>query len=135
LYLEKIMTNRQTDDLISREQVMEYENRLFAAMKIHDLETLDTLLHDDLLFNTHDGQTVTKAMDLDLHRSGLMVINSISASDYLVNLIGDTAIVAVTIETTGKIADLIMEGRFRYLRVWKMFDNKLKVVGGAISKL
>src|SRR5687768_4644238 len=123
-----------TNGLISKEQVMEYEEKLFSAMKIHDLASLDALLHEDLLFNTYDGQTITKAMDMDFHRSGLMVINSISASDYLINLIGDTAIVAVTIETSGKIEDLIMEGKFRYLRVWKLFNNNLKVIAGAISK-
>ncbi len=105
------------------QHILELEAQLLKAVKNHDIEILDSVLHDDLLFNGPDGQTYTKAQDLEMHRSGAMVVNSISASDETIHLIDDTAIVAVTIETTGNIGDFAMDGQYRYLRVWKAFGK------------
>lgn len=65
---------------MTKEIISKIENQLLQAMLEHDVNALDGLLHDDLLFITPDGQTITKAMDLDAHRKGLMIIEKISTT-------------------------------------------------------
>lgn len=111
-------------------KVEEVEDRLLAAMKAHDIAALDILLHNDLLFLTPDGQAITKAMDLEAHRSGTMVIEKIERTMETINIIDDTAAVTLTLDTKGSMMGQPIEGRFKYIRVWKLFGDQLKVVGG-----
>jgi ketosteroid isomerase-like protein len=120
---------------INKEEITKSEENLLKAIKASDINVLDELLHDDLLFITPDGQTITKVMDLDSHRSGTMIVDEISSNIELINFIEDTAIVVVVIETKGKMLGQPIEGKFRYLRVWKLFSDNWKVIGGSCTKL
>ncbi|HYF03508.1 MAG TPA: nuclear transport factor 2 family protein [Patescibacteria group bacterium] len=121
--------------MTAKEQISECEKNLLKAIKSHDIDALDRMLHDGLLFNTPDGKTVTKEMDLQLHRSGAMVVDSIASSDEIISVIGDTAVVSILIETSGSILDQVLKGKFRYIRVWKLFDETWKVIGGSLVQV
>jgi ketosteroid isomerase-like protein len=121
--------------LIYYDQILEAENKLVAAMRISDVSALDELLHDDLLFITPDGQTVTKSMDLDSHRSGTMVVEEALATIELVNLIEDIAVVTILLKAKGKMLGQPLAGEFRYIRIWKRFKSSWKVVGGSCTQL
>lgn len=123
------------NSLIEKEQVIKVENNLIEAMKISDVEALDKLLHDDLLFITPDGQTITKKMDLDSHKSGAMIIEKIIPTIEIINLIEDIAVVTIVVDTIGKMLGQPIEGKFRYIRFWKLFENKLKVIGGSCTQI
>ena len=69
------------------EQIISCENRLLDAMRNGEIDTLNELLHDDLIFNIPSGQTITKEMDLENYRSGMLVINHISVTDRLIKII------------------------------------------------
>jgi hypothetical protein len=112
-------------------QIAENENRLLKAMLESDTAALDKLLHDDLFFNIPNGITVTKNLDLDNYRSGSLIISSILPSDQIINIINDTAIVAVTLVLNGTYAEQSLDGKYRYLRVWKLFDDSWKVIAGS----
>jgi hypothetical protein len=43
---------------------MEHEEMLRKAMLSSDLQTLDELIHDDLIFVNHFGQILTKEADI-----------------------------------------------------------------------
>lgn len=116
-------------------QIAENENRLLKAMLESDTTALDKLLHDDLLFNVPDGMTVTKNMDLDNYLSGNMIISSVISSDQIIQEIGDTVIVAVTLILNGKYGQQSLDGKYRYLRVWKLFDDYWKVIAGSCALL
>ena len=104
-----------------------------AAIKSCDVAALDELLHDDLLFNMPDGETKTKAFDLETYRLGNMVVENLSATGRTINLIdSETAVVAVTVALTAKWYDTPIDGNFRYLRVWKRFGGKWKVIAGSV---
>lgn len=107
------------------------EKRLIDAMLNANIETLDQLIHPDLLFNSAMGQTITKDIDLQSYSSGLMKIDSINASDQQVNIIGDTAVVAVTIDMNGAYGAQPISGKVRFLRVWKLGDNDWQVIAGS----
>lgn len=120
---------------MTKEIISKIENQLLQAMLAHDVNALDLLLHDDLLFITPDGQTITKAMDLDVHRKGLMVIEKISTNIENIHVIEDLAVVTLIMDTKGKMMNMPIEGKFRYIRVWRKFADGVKVVAGSCTEL
>ncbi|MCX2495918.1 nuclear transport factor 2 family protein [Pedobacter sp. PF22-3] len=113
------------------EKIILLENRLLAAIQTGDVEDLNELLHEDLLFNLPNGVTITKAMDMETYTSGKMAVNSIIPAEQQINLINDTAVVSVKIELKAVYNSQSIEGIFRYLRVWKVFDQEWKVIAGS----
>lgn len=122
-------------DTSYQDQVIARENSLLEAMTTNNVDLLDDLLHDDLLFNGPDGTTAGKVMDLINYRSGNIHLHTATSHDLMINLIGDTAVVAVTVELQGNYLDESLDGRFRYLRVWKLIDNRWQVIGGSVVPL
>jgi hypothetical protein len=116
-------------------EIVAREDALLGAMTTNDVALLDDLLHDDLLFNGPDGQTGTKAQDLANYRSGGIQLRRAEASDRLVSAIGDDAVVAVTVALEGSYLGVRVDGRYRYLRVWKRFGGSWRVIGGSVVAL
>jgi hypothetical protein len=112
-----ILVKRTRMNDFQRDQVAASEQCLLEAMTTSNAESLDDLLHDDLLFNGPTGQTATKAMDLENYRSGNIQLQTVTSSDQAVSLIGDNAVVAVTVEIKGNYLEQAVDGKFRYLRV------------------
>jgi hypothetical protein len=48
----------------------------------------------------------------------------------IIKTIDDISTVAVTLYLKAKYADQIIDGKFSYLRVWKLFDNSWKLTIG-----
>jgi len=122
-------------NLISKESIISMEKEILDAMRNSDVEKLNELIHEDLLFNIPSGQTITKDLDLENYRSGNMKIENISSSEQSINLIGDTAVVSVTITMQGKYLEHILDGKYRIIRVWKVFVNTWKVIAGSSIQL
>ena len=120
---------------MTRENIVEAENRLFSAQLVSDVDVLDQLLHDDLVAVAPTGQILTKEMDLDSHRAKTMIIEDATTEIDSIQLMGDTAVTIVTMTAKGKMMGTPVEGTFRYLRVWKQFGGTLKVIGASISQL
>ena len=117
------------------ETVVNAEIELLTAIKKSDVMALDSILHDDLLFNMPDGQTITKEFDLQVYRSGRMKIDSLEASDQIVNIIDNSAVVAVTVALKGSYDEHPINGVFKYIRVWKKVGKNLKVIAGSCVQL
>ena len=120
---------------ITREEVVEVENKLFAAQLAGDVDVLDQLLHDDLLAVAPTGQIVTKEMDLHAHRAKTMTIEDASTVIDEIRITGDTALSIVTMQAKGKMMGAPLEGQFRYFRVWQRVDGTLKIVGASFMQL
>ena len=120
---------------ISREsEIVASENSLLEAMKTNNVERLDALLHDDLLFNGPTGETATKALDLQNYRSGNIHLHTVASSDQTIRLIGDNAVVAVTVLLQGDYLGQALDGTFRYIRVWRL-EGTWKVIAGSVVAL
>lgn len=117
------------------ETVVSAEIELLTAMKNADVQALEKLLHDDLLFNLPDGNTITKQIDLDSHRSGKMKIQTLEASDQVIKVIEDSAVVSVTVSLKGSFDNDPINGVFKYIRVWKQSEGSLKVIAGSCVAL
>jgi hypothetical protein len=122
-------------DATHKAQVIDNEKKLLRAMKTNNVELLDQLLHDELLFNGPSGETTTKAMDLENYRSGNINLHTVESSDLMLNMVGDDIVVAVTVEIKGNYLGQEIDGKFRYLRVWKLFENNWKVIAGSVVTL
>ena len=116
-------------------QVIDSERNLLEAMRTNNVKLLDRLLHDDLLFNGPNGETATKAADLTNYRSGNINLHTVESSDRMLSAIGDDVVVAVTVEIKGNYLGQDVDGKFRYLRVWKLFDDDWKVIAGSVVAL
>ncbi|MGY0038552.1 nuclear transport factor 2 family protein [Pedobacter sp. NJ-S-72] len=97
---------------------------LLLAIKERDIERLDLLLHEDLLFTNPKGQTITKKIEMEGYRSGDMIVHHIASQDQIINIIGDTAVVAVSITLEGSYEGESLDGEYRYIRVWKSISGR-----------
>ncbi|MES2652636.1 MAG: nuclear transport factor 2 family protein [Bacteroidota bacterium] len=120
---------------ITRENVVEAENKLFSAQLVSNVDILDQLLHDDLVAVAPTGQILTKEMDLNSHKAKTMIIEDASTEINDIKIMGDTALSIVTMTAKGKMMGTPLEGKFRYFRVWKRFDGTLKVIGASFMQL
>ncbi|WP_407483849.1 nuclear transport factor 2 family protein [Elizabethkingia meningoseptica] len=117
--------------VLTEQRVLEYEHMLYRAMKESDVETLDRLLHCDLLFITPDGTVITKAQDLKNYKDKVMQIEKLIPEVESLNIIEDTAVITITMQLKGKFTGKAFEAKFRYIRFWKNIENELKVIGGS----
>jgi hypothetical protein len=122
-------------DKITKEDIVEAENQLFAAQLASDVDALDLLLYDSLVAIAPDGQMLTKEMDLNAHRSKAMIIEQATTEIDAIKLVGDTSLSVVTMTAKGQVMGAPLEGKFRYFRTWKRIDNSLKVIGASFMQL
>lgn len=113
-------------------EIVAREQALLRAITTNDVPLLDDLLHDELLFNGPDGSTGTKALDLANYRSGGIQLRRADASDRITSAFGDVVVVAVTVTLEGSYLGVQVDGRYRYLRVWKRIDGAWRVIGGSV---
>lgn len=114
-----------------KEQIVECEKKLLEAMKTGNIKTLDELLHDGLIFNIPTGETITKTMDIENYKSGTMSVTEIIATDQIIKSFDDVSIVSVTLYLKAKYGNHLIDGKFSYLRVWKLMNNSWKVIAGS----
>ncbi|HEX9953168.1 MAG TPA: nuclear transport factor 2 family protein [Rubricoccaceae bacterium] len=119
--------------MLSEQAVSELEERLRQAMLASDIDQLDVLIDDDLLFTTQTGAVVGKAADLDAHRSGQLRLTTLNPSDQRVLVAEGTAVVAVLMDVAGAYDGEPFAGAYRYTRVWGHTGRSWRVVAGHMS--
>jgi len=117
--------------LLNKQKILDIENQLLEAMKKSDVEILDQLLHDDLRFVLPSGDVITKQVDLETHQSGNLVLEEIISSIDSITQIDENIVVTLSSKIKGKMSEQHFEGNFRYLRVWKIVGDQLKVIAGS----
>jgi hypothetical protein len=120
---------------ITKEHILLAERGLIEGIRKSDVQYLNGILHDDLSFMVPNGQIITKQMDLDSHKRGDMVVESLTPTFEDIKIFGDCATVVVVYETKGTMLGNPVEGRFRYIRMWKMVGDGPKIIGGACIML
>ncbi len=120
---------------ITKAEVEKMEFLLVEGIISSDIDFLDKTIHDNLLCIAPDGKTITKQMDLDAHKAGEMVVSTLDVQIEDISIIGDTAVSITVYQTKGKILGNPIEGTFKYIRVWKMFSDGLKVIAASCFKI
>jgi hypothetical protein len=120
---------------ITKQHVIDLEQKLIEGIRSSNIQFLDNILHDNLLFIAPNGNVITKKMDLASHRSGAMKVEKIISNVEAINIIDDCAVVIVVYDTKGTMLGNPIQGKFRYIRIWKQFNDGLKVIGGSCCKI
>jgi ketosteroid isomerase-like protein len=113
--------------------IREHEERLRRAMLAGDTVALDALIADDLIFVDHAGRRLTKAMDLEAHRSGLLAIARLDLSETEVRILGGVAVVVTRAALAGRYAGADFAGDFHYTRLWHLGDGRWRVAAAHCS--
>lgn len=116
---------------MTKTDILNQENRLYGAIKASNIQVLEELLHDDLLFIIPSGDVITKEMDLQSYRDGNIKINELIPHLENLNIIDDVAVITLIIELKGNYSGEDFESKCRYIRFWKTCPSGIKVVGGS----
>ena len=104
------------------------EAALRDAMLAGDVDALDRLLADDLVFTDQDGAVWRKADDLAAHRSRALTLSEIVPDDPVVRRLGEGAVaVIVAVRIAGVAGGQGFDGTFRYTRVWAAVEGRWRV--------
>jgi len=118
-------------------EIVALEARLRSAQLDANVDVLDQLISDDLLFTGPDGNLATKSQDLEAHRSGVVRFRNHQPQELRIRRVGkDVAITALLARLAVEIAGTVATGTYRYTRVWQREgDGKWRVVGGHVSEV
>lgn len=114
-------------------EILAREAELRQAQLDSDVEALDGILDDSLVFTNLDGSLASKADDLSLHRSGRMRITRMEPMERHILHLGQTAIVNVKMDTAAIIEGAPIQMALRYTRVWHKGDGGWRLVAGHMS--
>ena len=118
-------------------EIVALERRLRAAQLAADVAALDALIADALLFTGPDGRLATKAQDLEAHRSGAVRFRAHEPEELRVRRVGaDVAVTSLRARLAVEVAGALVQGVYRYTRVWAREDGgPWRVVGGHVSEV
>ncbi len=120
---------------MSTQAIEELEAELAQAMLNNDLQTLDRLLSDDLIFTGPDGNTIDKAQDLALHRSGDTVFTTYETEKLLIRIYGSIAITDVKVRLAGSFKSESFAGLYQYLRIYLNQHDRWQIIGGQVTAI
>lgn len=117
------------------DEIEDLENRRYAAMLAVDLDALDGLLHDDLIYAHSTGGMDTKDVYLAALRDQVTVYKRVDRDDQTVRVTGDVGLVfnRIRIDAHHKGVDLHLDNRM--LAVWTREDGiwrLLAIQSGAV---
>lgn len=127
--MQSVMVGTADPDIIACEM------RIRAAQLGADVNALDELIGEPLLFTGPDGQLGTKAQDLDAYRSGIVRFREHEPQELRIRRIGtDVAVSALRVRLTVEVSGTLVHGTYRYTRVWACEDGgPWRVVAGHVS--
>jgi ketosteroid isomerase-like protein len=116
-------------------EIVALEEQLRVAQLSADVDTLDGLIGEPLLFTGPDGQLGTKAQDLDAHRSGIVRFREHEPEELHIRRVGaDVALTALRARLAVEVNGTMVRGTYRYTRVWaREHGEPWRVVGGHVS--
>ena len=116
--------------------IEQLEATLRQAQLDGDIDALDRLIDEALLFVGPNGALASKADDLALHRSGAVRFTAHEAIDLAWRRIApDVVVVALLARLAVLVHGQPVEGDYRYTRVWARRDARWRVVAGHVSAM
>ncbi|AOL08991.1 nuclear transport factor 2 family protein [Burkholderia contaminans] len=116
------------------------EIALRAAMLANDVEALDTLLDDDLVFTVPTGQIISKEDDLAAHRAKLLRLDRLDVQELHAYAIGEMILTTTKAILAGHFDGTAFDGTafdgmFAYTRLWRRSSAGWRVVAGHASQV
>ncbi len=117
------------------QEIIRCEDDFLQAFRILDIEALENMIHDELIYNNPVGHVLTKEMDLDILRSGNITVESVDCIERKIQRFDDTAIVSTVIHLKGTMMKNPIDGKTRFLRTWKKFNDGWEIIAAASINL
>ncbi|RQT15031.1 nuclear transport factor 2 family protein [Burkholderia contaminans] len=111
------------------------EIALRAAMLANDVEALDALLDDDLVFTVPTGQVISKADDLAAHRARLLRLDRLDVQETHAYAIGEMILTTTKARLAGHFDGTAFDGMFAYTRLWRRSSAGWRVAAGHASQV
>lgn len=119
---------------MTRAAIKHAEEQLRLAMLASNVERLDDLVDNALVFSSPTGVLVRKDEDIDNHRSGAQTLTKLEPRELVVELFGEDVGVATCIaELEGTFHSAAFAGTFRYVRTWHRSGGAWRVIAGAVT--
>jgi ketosteroid isomerase-like protein len=116
-------------------EIRQHEEALRVAMLNSNVEALDSLIADDLIFVGPAGEIFSKQDDLALHRSGRQKLTSAEWRSVEISLRDQASVTSVTAALEGTFDGAAFSGHFRYCRLWVKAATGWQVLGGSVIAL
>jgi hypothetical protein len=117
-------------------EIVALESRLRLAQLNADVDELDRLIADELLFTGPDGSIGTKQQDIDAHATGVVRFRQHAPRELRIRRIGtDVVMAALRTHLIVEVAGKLNEGVYCYTRVWAR-EGRLaawRIVGGHVA--
>ena len=114
-------------ETVTTAQINDLEDRRYAAMVDADLDTLDDLLSDDVIYTHSDASVDTKTSYLDMLRSGRLVYLGVEHTTDLVVTRPGVAIVAGTMSGPIRMHGAAKTLNSRVAAVWVTEDGRWRL--------
>jgi ketosteroid isomerase-like protein len=116
-------------------EIIAMEDRLREAMLTSDVERLNELINDALIFIGPDGQVYRKEDDVEMHRTKSSSFSRIERMKMTMSSHPQTVIVTVDAKLAGAFKGEDFESTVRYLRVWQRKGHTWQVIAGSVAAL
>ncbi|MEU1681328.1 nuclear transport factor 2 family protein [Micromonospora zamorensis] len=104
------------------------ERQLQAAQRAADVESLDALLHPQVVGAGPDGTVFTKEDDLESYRSGALRITNLVEESLDVQEDGETGVTRTVAAVDAVQSGAVVSARLRYTRLWVREDGNWRVL-------
>ncbi|ABK12959.1 nuclear transport factor 2 family protein [Burkholderia orbicola] len=111
------------------------ETALRAAMLANDVEALDALLDDDLVFTVPTGQVISKEDDLAAHRAKLLRLDTLDVIEMRASAVDEMILTTTRAALAGRFDGAAFTGTFAYTRLWRRSGAHWRVVAGHASQV
>jgi hypothetical protein len=115
--------------------IAELEEKLLDGFKKTDLRTLDLLFAEGMLFHDQYGNVLDKEMDMNAYRTGLIRINKIDVSRREIRVFESIVIVSASLFIKGSYSDILLNGKYQWLRVWGKVKEDWKVISASCTSI
>lgn len=115
------------DDLTT-DDLRRLEELVTRAMAASDVAALDRLVDDRLFFLDHEDRLVSKAEDLELHRSGALAFSTIEQTELTLRTFGTSGMALSCLNATGVLRATPFDVRLRIARIWAAVPGGARIV-------
>ena len=105
-----------------KEQIQKLEEQLNAALVGADIDALERLVSDELVFTDHMGVVHSKTEELSNYASRFFDVKTIVSSGKKIVVTGQTAVVSDQLEMSGEYDGIESSSRFAATRVWGLTE-------------
>ena len=104
------------------------EQQLQSAVRSGDVEALDRLLDDRVVYTGPDGRSLTKEEDLEAHRSRSLVVEAFDQEDLQLTVVGTTGVTRVLATLRGSAVGQPFAARLQYTHAWVHAEGAWRIL-------